>query len=823
MNHNDRLDGLGDLGLACLHLLKSVNTKTIKNYGEASVGEQQSMLSILSYSNMKGAIALNLAHGLTILQMRVDDAHIKWIASTTLGLPGLRPIKSTRSFGHAAKNRMFKIKEHPSAQTKVNLWLDDVWKALEDGMLKKRIDNWCDRFLAADLSVDCVTGVILHAWACGMHSLDLVDIVMSSALNPAGCKVLNSVLKGLGCNYTICGALLCELNTLQGRNVDGADWQSDLAMRVNPAEVAKSVVSFEEPQLRAALRSIFSEELGDSLVEFDDLESYWSKRWAWCVNGAHSKLVEKDPQFKPSLDAGQRATLPKRYHKRVYAEIMKANILERWTGKTYYSTAEKLEHGKCRTLYSADTVNYFAFNHLLGGVERKWNNRHCVLDPGRGGCIKMSKRVRDLGARGVCNIMLDYDDFNSQHSTRSQQIVIEELMAWTNYNSPLRESLLASFDNSWIIHRGATMRLLGTLMSGHRGTMFINTVLNRAYLLCAVPDFANHNALHVGDDVYISSQNMSSVDTILRGAFESGLRMNPVKQSIGNVGSEFLRMAITSHSVFGYLARTVSSVVSGNWEGERRLRPVEFLNTIVSQSWTLRNRSFGLDWTNILYGCTKKRVPIGRGLLRDLLSHRVSLNGGPVLGRESFIRGVRITEMNLEGSSALSRRLSLAVKGMPQFASKDYLSNWLSPIERSAITMLQVNPTNLLAEASYRKSLTEAMDTVIDCPLTIENTSCRLLNEKWTQDEEEIVRSGGALSKYPLLVMLRERMSLQIINTLLARLNIHVCWNEVMEFAYGIPTNGCSVYGYVSYSDVSHVVVNNHGIKAVQLPIQYYF
>ncbi len=37
-------------------------------------------------------------------------------------------------------------------------------------------------------------------------------------------------------------------------------------------------------------------------------------------------------------------------------------------------------------------------------------------------------------------------------------------------------------------------------MSGHRATTFINTVLNEAYILCAVPKVEEYR-LHVGDDV----------------------------------------------------------------------------------------------------------------------------------------------------------------------------------------------------------------------------------------------------------------------------------------------------------------------------------
>ncbi len=100
--------------------------------------------------------------------------------------------------------------------------------------------------------------------------------------------------------------------------------------------------------------------------------------------------------------------------------------------------------------------------------------------------------------------MLDYDDFNSQHSLESIKLLFETVCEYVGYDADLSARVINSFDQSEVYVGGAKCgRLRGTLMSGHRGTTFINTILNEAYILCAYPRARNYYRLHVGDDVYI--------------------------------------------------------------------------------------------------------------------------------------------------------------------------------------------------------------------------------------------------------------------------------------------------------------------------------
>ncbi len=103
--------------------------------------------------------------------------------------------------------------------------------------------------------------------------------------------------------------------------------------------------------------------------------------------------------------------------------------------------------------------------------------------------------MRDLHGRvehmGRYKLMLDYADFNSAHTLRAQKIVVSELFG--NLDVTWKQWLIDSFDNMQVQDPdGEWRRVRGTLMSGHRMTSIINTILNAAYLW-----------LVVGRDVYL--------------------------------------------------------------------------------------------------------------------------------------------------------------------------------------------------------------------------------------------------------------------------------------------------------------------------------
>ncbi len=74
---------------------------------------------------------------------------------------------------------------------------------------------------------------------------------------------------------------------------------------------------------------------GTGRLEYEDVDSFWSRRWLWCVNGAHNRLLErKAPIYAVGDD------LPKRIHRCVFVERCTVNPVVTWDGTTYYTASE---------------------------------------------------------------------------------------------------------------------------------------------------------------------------------------------------------------------------------------------------------------------------------------------------------------------------------------------------------------------------------------------------------------------------------------------------------------------------------------------------
>ncbi len=147
------------------------------------------------------------------------------------------------------------------------------------------------------------------------------------------------------------------------------------------------------------------------------------------------------------------------------------------------SRSEKLEHGKTRALYACDSVNYFHFDARCTAIERVWLNNCAVLQPaGASNYNDFRDRAKKLKKYKV---MLDFKNFNSAHTLRAQEIVIEEL--FSGLDPEWLDWLVRSINNMYITRIDGVQRWVrGTLMSGHRMTSIIITTLSLIMLSLSV-------------------------------------------------------------------------------------------------------------------------------------------------------------------------------------------------------------------------------------------------------------------------------------------------------------------------------------------------
>jgi hypothetical protein len=323
-----------------------------------------------------------------------------------------------------------------------------------------------------------------------------------------------------------------------------------------------------------------------------------------------------------------------------------------------------LEQGKTRAIYSCDTRSYYTFDYLLAPIEELWTNHSVLLNPG---IRREDLLYKDFASSSKCLLMLDYDDFNSQHTLEAMKIVIEEATAgapeevvqwatkslsnmfvhWTDDNGELREA-----------------KMVGTLPSGHRATTFINTVLNAAYIWYACKGPPPMRMLHTGDDV-IGDGTPDQCEDVLRAMLNTNFRLNPSKQAIGQWG-EFLRAGFDREGGRGYSSRAIASLVSGNWVTEAGQSRLAVLNTLCGSSWNVAVRLGWQEFGELMVSTLSRRVPEVANKAREILTFRISVNSNPVWSK--LINSgpmLRITE-NL-GSKTRKRRGK-------SFATDDYIS-----------------------------------------------------------------------------------------------------------------------------------------------------
>jgi hypothetical protein len=232
--------------------------------------------------------------------------------------------------------------------------------------------------------------------------------------------------------------------------------------------------------------------------------------------------------------------------------------------------------------------------------------------------------------------------------------------------------------------------------------------------------------------------------------------MNPLKQSYGARTAEFLRLAMSKDKAFGYLARTISSTVSGNWVAERRLSPEEAMSTMQGAAWTLRNRS-GTCFAELLLRDVMRVTHMSRKSAKAVLTHKVSVCGSPIhavfktgFSAELFIEKAEDDGLN-EGLAAIEKNGGLGL------ATKDYLTNCLNPAELFVVQKEGVSVERTMVWSSYKKTLIDELKTH-DTTLTL--GEYRIVNPAVRATEVTTFRrENREIAPSPILELLKNRLS----------------------------------------------------------------
>jgi len=716
----------------------------------------------------------------------------------------------------------YPLKKIEYAENKTNLYFSEVWSEVKRS---KRVvaEEWARHAgHTRAFSNDQATAALIYAVAIFPHyKLEAVKWAILSVIDPGNAKGVSLVCKSLGANSTIEGACVCEADVMIGRAAKDVDAFDDMKRRFEHEHDSQ----FKCPlgPLREAIREIVKDELADTPT-FRPVAEFWSSRWGWCVNGSHSlvrqhalELEGKEDKFR--IDS---KLLPA-WHRRAALEQMTNNPMDWWDGRVFVSVSKKLEAGKTRMLYACDTISYVCWQHFLEGVEGVWRGKNVLLDPGADGHDGLHERIRARDGAGSVYVMLDYSDFNSQHTLDAMRIVVEEVAMACDYDQKYTERLISSLYKQEVWFKGVKQGVVAsTLMSGHRGTTFFNSILNRAYILVAEPRLARNSAmLHTGDDVICKALDFDQAFKLLRACKDMGIKINVLKQSVGTITGEFTRMAMCGRVSRGYVTRSIAGFVAGNWYTDHRLDPLESMRGMVSNARALVNRSENREASILLVPSVMRVTGLGRQVAIKLLEGSVSLMGSPAYNCNG-----KWYEVEVEiDTSVVTRDKFINLAGR---ATCDFLSHHMSEVERYAINYSGISVQAAMLESSYGKSMLDNSKPT-EMKLRVVKTVSRVCDAKVTlrerrkrikQETKKLRHHGKALTlqHFPLLYYMKKRIDRVLLERLVSMVG-GATNPESIRRAFELDRLGLCIEGYASYSDASSLCVDIDGkICAVYTP-----
>lgn len=657
------------------------------------------------------------------------------------------------------ERKTFPLKAHPGAKTKVNLFLRDVYSDAR-AYFRQAADAFTaviPHLIRAGWYNDQVTALLVWFVSVHKHSARAAFFGVDTILygDPGA---LSDFIKTCGVTAFPLGSMLVELKSLLGRAVALPDLDHDIERRTNVRTFAREAgCHIPTNDLKPFIREVIDNELLAQPI-YPTPDEHWHRRWAYTKSGAHQHRIE-DIQ-NTHTDFG----MPERPTRRDFAEFTSTNMVGYGTPQTHAGPSLKLEAGKTRIIYATDSVTYFTFDYLVTPVEHLWRNRNVILDPG---AVCDSRFYRHMSSYKY-KIMLDYDDFNSQHHLDAMAYVAE--YAFRFAPPEIVDWAVRSIYNAYVWKDGVPKHVIGTLFSGHRCTTFFNSVLNAAYaryLLSGL--YSQIVSYHVGDDVLIATNDYETYAAALQRLNTKLIRANPHKQSHGTVSGEFLRISFDSSGGVGYLARCVSSLVAGSWVSDAPLGSADYAESMLSNAWTLGNRARDPQVGALLTTSMARRLGLHPTLAKRVCTGDVSVNTSPVRGGVGVYDALTIPDA-LERSEDITYAF--------HHATDDFLTH---EVDSNLLEMLGVDRGRLSsymleASKSAHTPMTRTALTAVAGQVVIDDTHPRRID----------TRAFGVLNSVFPVTLIKSRLNVSEVAVILSALGYRTNGN-VLEIAFGLP------------------------------------
>lgn len=357
-------------------------------------------------------------------------------------------------------------------------------------------------------------------------------------------------------------AQIYELQVLRNRAFDYVDWEKEKENRTTP----KLAPLPEHTVFRHAVRIFQQAKNQGARQRYRSWDDYWQMRWSHMPVGSVVSQYDEDKELKRQLPRDARV-------KAAWFASNKHSEHGYWLNRTpeiYASTSTKYEWGKVRALYGCDVTSFVHCDFAMGDCED-------MLPPN----FPVGARANEAYVKNVIEkfndgvpFCYDFDDFNSQHSCGSMVQVLRAWYAVFGADLSPEQDLsmrwtIAAMPHQFVRYNDLqqTVKINGTLLSGWRLTSFMNTVLNRVYLIES--GIENHSiySLHNGDDVFATTPTVYDAVQVYSAGEKLGVRAQLSKMNIGTIG-EFLRVDNRARvkTSAQYLTRSVSTATHGRVE-----------------------------------------------------------------------------------------------------------------------------------------------------------------------------------------------------------------------------------------------------------------
>lgn len=315
-----------------------------------------------------------------------------------------------------------------------------------------------------------------------------------------------------------------------------------------------------------------------------------------------------------------------RINKRTYFESIPIETMATWIDdepKMVAVASEKFEQSKARAIYGTKPKDYAIMAFAMMQAE---SNLYRVdgLEGGLVGSDEMRSILRRVELfnkdPNMEGLMLDYADFNIQHTLQAQADVFYSMkrrLLHLNVSGDIIKALdwcAKACLNQWVKFPNdpTEYKTIQGLFSGNRGTNFINTLCNLAYFKTA-NRWVNLNLnikpsglynLHQGDDVWIAFKNRIWGIALYSVMKETGFIFQNEKQLQDRSRGEFLRVLYSHDGAQGYLARSIGTFLIRPLQGEDDVAPDARCSALNSQIMILSRRGLDDKTSKILWNAT---------------------------------------------------------------------------------------------------------------------------------------------------------------------------------------------------------------------------